>query len=252
MDKKKRIKNLVDFSYLGNVLHSSKHSKAIDYNELTYSIYLAPGNLSGHEVCAGRNEECTKFCLNESGKNRMDTGNITRARIARTKLFFDDRELFMALCIGEIYKYKGVAAASGLRFSVRLNNTSDLSPEIWRVKYEGGFRNILEIFPDVQFYDYTKVFPRLKLVDKYPNYDLTFSYSGTNWDRCEEALAMGVRVAVPFEEVPVEFRGYKVINGDNYDMRYWDEPGVIVGLKYKKVRNKLSGTEKFVVFKNQL
>lgn len=249
---KKGFGKLVEFSYLGNVLHSFKHSKAIDYGELTYSIYLAPGNMSGHEVCAGRNEECTKFCLSESGQNRIDSGRITKSRIAKARLFFDDRELFMALCIGEIYKYRAAAAAMGLRFSVRLNNTSDLSPEIWRTKHGDGFRNILEIFPDVQFYDYTKVFPRLKLVDKYPNYDLTFSYSGTNWDKCEEALAMGVRVAVPFEEVPLEWKGYKVINGDNYDMRYWDESGVIVGLKYKKVRNKLSGTEKFVVFKNQL
>jgi len=33
--------------------------------------------------------------------------------------------------------------------------------------------------------------------------------------------------------------GYKVIDGDEYDMRYYDEQGVIVGLKFKKVRNKI-------------
>jgi hypothetical protein len=33
--------------------------------------------------------------------------------------------------------------------------------------------------------------------------------------------------------------GYKVIDGDEYDMRYLDEQGVIVGLKFKKVRNKI-------------
>jgi hypothetical protein len=30
-------------------------------------------------------------------------------------------------------------------------------------------------------------------------------------------------------------------------MRYLDEPNVIVGLKYKKVRNKLSQDNKFVI-----
>jgi len=39
--------------------------------------------------------------------------------------------------------------------------------------------------------------------------------------------------------LPVSFMGYKVIDGDVYDMRYLDEQGVIVGLKFKKVRNKI-------------
>ena len=62
------------------------------------------------------------------------------------------------------------------------NGTSDLSPLVF--KYQG--KNILEWFPNVQFYDYTKVPSRYRLLSKYKNYDLTFSFDGHNWDKCEE------------------------------------------------------------------
>jgi len=52
---------------------------------------------------------------------------------------------------------------------------------------------------------------------------------------------------VVFKEVPDKFWGRKVINGDLYDMRYRDDKDVIVGLKFKKVRNKLVDTNKFVI-----
>jgi hypothetical protein len=39
--------------------------------------------------------------------------------------------------------------------------------------------------------------------------------------------------------LPKTFMGYDVIDGDAYDMRYYDPQGVIVGLKFKKVRNKI-------------
>jgi len=42
--------------------------------------------------------------------------------------------------------------------------------------------------------------------------------------------------------------GYKVIDGDEYDMRYLDEQGVIVGLKFKFVRNKIdTANNKFII-----
>ncbi len=48
--------------------------------------------------------------------------------------------------------------------------------------------------------------------------------------------------------LPVSFMGFKVIDGDAYDMRYLDEQGVIVGLKFKKVRNKIdTANNKFII-----
>jgi hypothetical protein len=237
----------VGISYLGSVNLTAKHAKAFDFDELTYSVYLAPANFSGHEVCPRRTEECTIACLNESGYNRIDvrSNSINNSRILKTNLFFDNREVFMNIMIEEIKKTYLKSIKNNMAFSVRLNNTSDLNPERFKSKEQ----NILELFPEVRFYDYTKVFERIKLLDKYKNYDLTFSYSGENWDECLEALKNNVRVAVVFKnEIPKEYKGIQVINGDEYDMRYRDPKNVLVGLKFKKVRNRIDfSNSKFVV-----
>jgi hypothetical protein len=155
----------------------------------------------------------------------------------------------MGWLVDEIRSAQSKAIAAGKSFSVRLNGTSDLSPE----QFHLDGKNILEIFPEVQFYDYTKVYNRTKLTKKYSNYDLTFSYSGTNAVQCQDALLQDIRVAVVFEKVPEQFWGRLVIDGDAYDMRYQDQGGVIVGLKYKKVRNKLELTKsKFVISEEKL
>jgi len=205
--------------------------------------------MSGYEVCPKRNEECTSLCLNESGMNRIDVkkNTINESRIKKTKLFFEEREFFVNWLIDEISITKKKAENLGYKFSVRLNNTSDISPELFYTTIDGKKKNLLEIFPDVQFYDYTKVYNRIKLTKKYPNYDLTFSFSGYNFEECIESLNNDVRVAVVFKKVPETFWGYDVIDGDKYDMRYKDTNKVIVGLKFKRVRNKIKKEYKFVV-----
>jgi hypothetical protein len=103
-------------------------------------------------------------------------------------------------------------------------------------------------FPDVQFYDYTKVDNRIDIVNKHTNYDLTFSYDGYNWEVCEKMLKNNVRVAVVFaKQLPEQWRGHNVISGDDYDVRFRDDRNVIVGLKFKQVRNKYTKDMKFVV-----
>ena len=242
-------KKLTGLSYLGMVNNSTKHEKAYKYDELVYTLYLAPAKMSGYEVCPMRTEECTNLCLNESGRNKMDIkGNtINKSRIKKTKLFFENRQFFMEWLIDEINLAKNKAEKLGYHFSVRLNNTSDISPETFYLYYKGEKKNILEIFPTVQFYDYTKVSKRVNLIKKYKNYDVTFSYSGYNLDECIKMLDNNIRVAVVFKKVPDVFWGKKVIDGDLYDMRYRDNKDVVVGLKFKKVRNKPTETNKFVI-----
>jgi hypothetical protein len=242
-------KKLTGLSYLGSVNSSSKMAKGLKYNESTYIIYLAPAKLSGYEVCPMRTDECTAACLNESGRNKIDIhkNQINQARIKKTKLFFEDREFFMGWLIYEIGKEKEKAERSGLRFSVRLNGTSDLDPTTFKLDN----KNILEWFPDVSFYDYTKVSKRFRLLEKYSNYDLTYSFSGYNMMDCINLLKEGKgRVAMVFEgkKLPTKWSGYDVIDGDAYDMRYLDEQNVIVGLKFKKVRNKIdTANNKFII-----
>ncbi len=48
---KAQAKRLTGISYLGSVNLTTKHQKAYEYNELTYSLYLSPAKSSGYEVC---------------------------------------------------------------------------------------------------------------------------------------------------------------------------------------------------------
>jgi hypothetical protein len=168
---------------------------------------------------------------------------INRCRIQKTRLFFEHREFFMKWLVFEINSGITKAKKMGFAFSVRLNNTSDISPE----EFVLHGKNILQIFPDVQFYEYTKVAARVDLMKIYNNYDVTFSYSGYNLTECQEMLLNKIRVAVVFKNVPDMFMGHKVIDGDKYDMRYRDKSVAIVGLKYKRVRTKLTNDIKFVI-----
>lgn len=240
-------KRITGLTYLGKVNYSTKHEKAWKYNEMTYCLYLAPSWVSGYNTCPKATAECKALCLHKSGKNigEMNGDMITNARIKKTKLFYEERALFMGWLIAEIKRYKAKAEKEGYTFSVRLNNTSDISPEAFIYKN----KNILQLFPDVQFYDYTKVPNRVKLTKKYDNYDLTFSYSGENTKDCLEMLTNNVRVAVVFQmkQLPETFLGYKVIDGDANDLRYKDDKQCIVGLKFKVVRNKVPDNSKFVV-----
>lgn len=233
-------KRMTGLSYLGSVASSSKIAKGLKYNERTYILYLAPASVSGYNVCPMSTKECREACLAESGHNRIDVreNRINKSRIKKTKLFFEERQFFMAWLITEIKKAEADALRDGFRFSVRLNGTSDIDPISFT--YDG--KNILEIFPNTKFYDYTKVSKRFRLLEKYTNYDLTYSFSGYNMPQCIELLTKGDgRVAMVFEgkHLPEEFMEFKVIDGDTYDMRYVDEQGVIVGLRFKKVRNKI-------------
>ncbi len=83
-------------------------------------------------------------------------------------------------------------------------------------------------FSDVQFYDYTKI---VKTFDRVlpANYHLTFSRSESNQAEVLKVLANGGNVAVVFNNLPETYLGYKVISGDETDLRFLDEKNVIVG-----------------------
>jgi hypothetical protein len=242
-------KKLTGLSYLGSVASSSKIAKGLKFNEMTYILYLAPAEQSGYNTCPMSTEECRTACLTESGHNRIDVKKnaINKARIAKTKLFFEHREFFMSWLVVEITKAKIDADTKGYQFSVRINGTSDISLESFKI----NGKNILQMFPLIPFYDYTKVANRFKMLDKYDNYDLTYSFSGHNMLQCLELLnKQKGRVAMVFEgkQLPKTFMGYDVIDGDEYDMRYYDMQGVIVGLKFKFVRNKIdTANNKFII-----
>lgn len=131
-------------------------------------------------------------------------------------------------------KWKSYTATlKGHEFSVRINGTSDLNPTLFKL----GKKNILQMFPNVMFYDYTKVPNYMDLLKQYPNYDITWSIDGSkdNFKLGMDYLKEGGRIAVVFgtETMPNTFMGYNVIDGDKYDARYKDG-NVVVGLKFKR------------------
>jgi len=143
----------------------------------------------------------------------------------------------MQWLIADIEAQKNLAYKKGFAFSVRLNGTSDID---WaNIRVNG--KTIFEIFSDIQFYDYTKNPNKFKNIA--PNYHLTMSYTGRNWQVCEMLLQQGFNVAVVFDvkkgkALPQTFNGYKVIDGDTTDYRPLDGKGVIVGLRWKVLGDK--------------
>tara|TARA_R100001082_G_C4237376_1_gene105810 strand:- start:205 stop:546 length:342 start_codon:yes stop_codon:yes gene_type:complete len=105
-------------------------------------------------------------------------------------------------------------------------------------------KTVFDLFPNVIFYDYTKLFKRD--VSKIKNYSLTWSYSQANtWysDHYKTAIKNGLNIAVVFrKELPNSFLNLKVIDGDKDDLRFLDPASVVVGLKAKgKARKDNSG-----------
>jgi hypothetical protein len=230
-------------SYLGGVSTSAKimHSQQFSHQH-TYAIYLAPANLSGYNVCPYSTPECRMGCLNTSGRAGIEifthTTKISDCRIKKTRLLFEETEFFMQWMIAEIRMYQKRAAKQGFYFSARLNATSDIN---WRIVNTLAGQNIFEIFPEINFYDYTK--NHNKFYYKPSNYHLTYSYTGYNWDYCKIALSQGFNVAMVFDvkkesDLPAMYKGYKVINGDLTDYRIDDAKGIIVGLKWKRIANR--------------
>ena len=229
-------------SYLGGIKQSAKMQYSYNNGTLTYCLYLAPANMADENrtVCPV-SATCRDFCLNGSGRNKGDilmrgikNSKINQSRIKKTLAYWDNKDVFMELMILEILSAQIKAKALNMGFSVRLNGTSDLNPEDF--VYQG--RNILEWFPEVQFYDYTKVPSRFYLIDKYPNYDLTFSFNGYNWKQCESFLHRGGKVAVVFDcDLPTTFRGWVVEDANDTDTRYLNTPQTIQGLHYHRTAN---------------
>jgi len=210
---------------------------------LSSVLHFAPADLSGKEVCPKRTKGCTDACLNLAGRGGIfkkgeSTNVIQQARIRKTKMFFENRSAFMSQLLNDIVKTIKYAEKKGLIPVFRLNGTSDLSWEKYEI-LEG--RNIFQMFPQVQFYDYTKVLGRK--VGDIPNYHLTFSNADGNINDVLAAKQAGLNIAVVFKkELPKTYLGLPVINGDETDLRFLDPKGVIVGLKAKgKAKKDTSG-----------
>ena len=218
-------------------LLSTKNTKTIKGEKLgylTYILYMSAftQNSLGKNVCSHASKGCAESCLVGSGHGGM-IPMVAQGRINRTEYFLRDRVGFFNQLRNEVEK--AIKKNEGKAIvTFRLNGTSDIAYEKFKV-FEG--KNIFELFPDIQFYDYTKNHLRFK--DTLPtNYHLTFSRSETKHDKAIEILKKGYNVAMVFTSLPKTYLGYEVIDGDENDLRFKDKKNVIVGLKYKKMTGK--------------
>lgn len=244
--------------YVPNNLLSTKNAKTIKGEKkgfTTYIMYLAPHtqNSKGKNLCASASEGCAKACLFNSGAARFD--KVQEGKTNKTEYFLHNRKGFMEQLYNEIVsieaKHEAVVGTELLsfnksvlrykNFAIRLNGTSDIPFENLRFKDKDN-KNIFELFPNVQFYDYTKIYNRFAKIQP-NNYHLTFSRSEINDKETIDILNRGYNVAIVFgikdtNDLPSTYLGFKVINGDETDLRFLDDENVVVGLKYKLMTGK--------------
>jgi hypothetical protein len=225
----------------------------------TFILHLAPASLSGYNTCPKATEGCKTACLNTAGRGGMfkkgeSTNVIQKARIRKTKMFYENRNEFFNLLVKDITLAIKQSEKKGLIPVFRLNGTSDISFEKYgfTIAYDGytiDYANIFERFPNVQFYDYTKVLGRK--VNGIKNYQLTFSAADGNDIDVIKAIAQGYNIATVFGikktlPMPEYYNGLPVFNGDESDLRFLDPKGVVVGLYAKgKAKKDESGFVKY-------
>ena len=202
-------------------------------------MYLAPSDLADGKrtVCPyAKIAMCEEGCLNTAGMGGVYP-SIQKARIRKTLLFLNEYETFMSQLVEDINKFIKECAKLDKLPCLRLNGTSDIQWE--HQEYKG--KTVFEMFPQIQFYDYTKI-PTRK-VEGITNYHLTWSYSEANEKYSKLFDTVPNNKAVVFRNLlPSMFKDVKVIDGDEHDMRFLDEPNVVVGLKAKgKAKKDSSG-----------
>lgn len=243
---------------------SAKAAKASGFGYLNAIQYIAPYDLGGFgNLCSHASPQCIALCLGQySGQaaivSDLENGtNATReSRKLKAQLFMRNRGEYMNRLARDIIKLDAKAQREGLKLCVRLNGSTDI---VWErisftidaktakalrlPSYAGQAMTILQLFPAIQFVEYTKN-PK-RLANKPANLDLTLSYSAQNSLDCVAALLAGHNVATVFHGgLPAQFAGFPVINGDLHDLRHLDRKGgFIVGLSPKgsKAKKDTSG-----------
>jgi hypothetical protein len=218
-------------------------SNGAGYALRTYGLSLAPAKTSGHQTCPSSSAGCRAGCIFETGRAAVFSA-INTARIAKTRAFFESRELFLSQLLNELQNCQALASKRDYKAVCRLNVFSDIS-------WERIAPNLFADCPSVQFYDYTKNAKRMLRFcsgDFPRNYHLTFSRSENNWHECEDVLSAGGNVTIVFRSkaIPKRYSGYRVVVGDETDLRFLDKRPRIVGL-YAKGRKAKHDKTGFIV-----
>ena len=239
---------------------SVKVAKGIKKKYDTGIIYLSPyWSFDGsNNLCPSASPGCRSTCLVTSGQLKNPTPK--QAQLDKTNYWLSNPNGFLSQAHKEIESLVNTHSKKGANnLTIRLNGTSDIPFEKKSYTYDGKrYSSLMDAFPNVQFYDYTKIYDRLGNTPK--NYHLTFSASEINTELWNKALKRGFQVAMVFgsqpgktsrstglyiknpQALPKVYQGYKVVDGDNTDLTFLQPNGVIIGLRMKgKAENDTTG-----------
>lgn len=220
---------------------SMKVKKGLKRGVLTAVVYLAPGTFAvpygGANNCRHASPGCMRNCLGHcSGRLAMATSR--NAQVWKSLFLHYLPSQFWAQVEREVRALARKAKRLGLIPALRFNGSSD--------RTEVGY--LAELFPGVQFYDYTKNFDlayRFGTGALLPNHHVTFSLAETavNVAQAIRLTLTKCNIAVVFKgPLPATFWGRPVIDGDETDVRFQDPDGCVVGLSAKgKARKDTSG-----------
>jgi hypothetical protein len=241
---------MTKYNFIGNLIRAGGDAKTVKGNDsgyLTAIMYMTPYKTLGANLCPmAETAGCLEGCLNTAGRGAMNS--VQRGRARKATWFVQDRGGFMRQLHKDLTRFQNYCRKRDLKPAIRLNGTTDIRWELMRFDIldgEGTPKTIFEYFPEIQFYDYTKIANRDLDI---PNYKLTFSYSEaspTYEKQCKIAIDRGMNIAVVFrnkEGIPSTFADLPVIDGDKTDLRFLDPTQCVVGLYAKgKAKQDKSG-----------
>jgi hypothetical protein len=198
---------------LGTNYKLSKRCGAAANYRIT-GLTMAPGSISGHEVCPWRGF-CFMSCVLHYAGRRVQNGPRQKA-LRITRMFFENHKEFMRQLDKEISAHVRNANRDNLIPLIRLNTASDLN---WNAT--------IRRHHDCRFHDYTKSARRFRqYLDGMlpPNYDLVFSVTERSTDaQLKRYLDRGGNIAMVrnIEYIPALHRSgpipdYVEIAGSRY------------------------------------
>jgi hypothetical protein len=240
-------------NYILSVSSDPKTIKSLIDGVLTGVMYGMPANGSGEwNDCPYASLGCTMACLNTSGHGGigLDQDNLNPVQIARLKrsaFFHTRRSEFWTMLIRDIDRLIRKARKLGLKPAVRLNGTTDVKWESTPVVIDNVkiANNIMELYPDLVYYDYTKWPYAKRPNESLPiNYHLTFSRSETNENQIADNISHGRNVTVVVDikstdkstAIPTTWREIPTHDADRSDFRPNDPIGRILILRYKSAK----------------
>ncbi len=219
---------------------NTKLRKSSGYGYVTAGLSLAPHQSAGiGNLCPNASAGCIEACLDHQGLASIFT-RIRKARLAKSIAWFTYRAWFINQLAEELERRLISATRASMRLAARLNVFSDIQWER---------HGIVNAFPTVEFYDYTKDPRRVGQVAE--NYWTTFSRSEQNENDCVNVLKSAGNVAVVFadcqlpyvgnrsylQRLPRTWSGFTVVDGDTTDLRFEDirgrKHGRVIGLRLK-------------------